>query len=308
MDFAISPTNDDSVFVALGGFEDAQGSHIFVTGNGGTTWSDIGTDPDLPDVPFNAILIDPINPQVLYAGCDFGVYVSPDRGATWIDYNNGLTGTNLVMDLQVSYDGLLVAATHGRGVMTSQRFSGTLPVFFASFTGVHQSGINKLQWKTQNETNVSRFELERSTDGRNFSRIAAFSASNNNGAYTYNYDDPVNPSFTGVYFYRVKSVDTDGQSKYSSVLTLQVNSKQTFSVLQNPFDDHISFNVYLDSKAPVTVSLFDTKGGLAAKKQFNGDRGANNFVMSQLNKLPAGIYYLDAIINKERFSRKLLKR
>jgi photosystem II stability/assembly factor-like uncharacterized protein len=308
MDFAISPTQDDSVFVVLGGFEDGLGSHIFVTGNGGTTWSDIGTSAVLPDVPFNAILIDPINPQVLYAGCDFGVYVSPDRGMTWIDYNYGFTGTNLVMDLQVSFDGLLVAATHGRGVATSQRFSGTLPVFFASFKGVHQSGINKLEWKTQNEVDVLRYELERSTDGISYSRIASFNAFNNSGAYTYSYDDIVSPNFSGVYFYRVRSVDIDGKSKYSSVVSLQVNSRESFKVLSNPFGENISFSVYLDAKSPVNVSIYDTKGGMVYRKQFNGERGSNTFIVEPTGKFAPGIYFLDAVIGRQRYSEKLLKQ
>ncbi|MBK6936475.1 MAG: hypothetical protein IPH18_06015 [Chitinophagaceae bacterium] len=70
MDFAVSATNDDSVFVVLGGFGT---SHVYATGDGGSTWTDVGTG--LPDVPFNAVLIDRVNPEVIYAGCDFGVFV-----------------------------------------------------------------------------------------------------------------------------------------------------------------------------------------------------------------------------------------
>jgi photosystem II stability/assembly factor-like uncharacterized protein len=306
MDFAISPTNDDSVFVVLGGFEDAGGSHIFVTGNGGATWSDIGTSATLPDVPFNAILIDPLNPQILYAGCDFGVYASPDRGATWQDYNNGFTGTNLVVDLQMTFDNLLLAATHGRGAATSPRFGGTLPVFFSLFKGVHQSGINKLEWRTTNEVDLLRFELEKSTDGRNYSRIASFNPGNNNGSFTYTFDDAVSSS-VAVYYYRVKAVELDGTFKYSPVVSLQVNGKKQFRVLNNPFTDYITIISLLNEKQTVAVNLFDAQGKLVKKKQFDGDAGSNSFIFDQLSALPKGIYILEAIMNRQRHTEKLLK-
>ncbi|MBL0135729.1 MAG: hypothetical protein IPP79_18005 [Chitinophagaceae bacterium] len=107
MDFAISPTNDDSVFIAVGGFGT---THIWATGNGGASWTEIGAG--LPDVPFNAVLLDPVDPNILYAGCDFGVFVSPDRGATWLDFNTGFWDATLVMDLQADASNRIVAATN----------------------------------------------------------------------------------------------------------------------------------------------------------------------------------------------------
>ena len=170
MDFAISKTFDDSVFIVLGGFVNATGtSHVYVTGNGGTTWTAIGGG--LPDVPFNAILIDPVNPQIIYAGGDLGVYVSPNRGGVWYDFNNGLSDVNQVMDLQVLADGNLVAATHGRGAWVSARYTSTLPVNLISFTGVNDNGVNTLRWTTDNESNLKQYELEKSLDGISFTKI-----------------------------------------------------------------------------------------------------------------------------------------
>ncbi len=305
MDFAISPTNDDSVFVVLGGFEDAGGSHIFVTGNGGSSWTDIGTSSTLPDVPFNAILIDPVRPQVLYAGCDFGVYVSPDRGTTWQDYNTGFTGTNLIMDLQVSFDNLLVAATHGRGAATSQLFSGTLPVFFSSFKGVHRSGTNSLEWKTQNESELLRFELERSTNGRTFSTIASYVPGNDYGSFTYNHSDPVNSSI--VYYYRVKAIELDGTYKYSPVIALRGNGQKEFQVMNNPFTDYVSVLVRLDKKELINFRIYDASGRVVKGKQFNGEEGSNTFIIDQLSGLSNGMYILEAIIQQRRYTEKLLK-
>jgi ligand-binding sensor domain-containing protein len=59
---------------------------------------------------------DPKVSGLLYVGTDLGVYVSLDDGGTWDVLGGGLPNT-FVHDLVVHpRDGVLLAATHGRGV------------------------------------------------------------------------------------------------------------------------------------------------------------------------------------------------
>src|SRR3989440_1221296 len=70
----------------------------------------------IPSIPINALVIDPINSNNLYAGTDIGVYSSTDGGANWAPYGTGLP-RSAVFDLQIQPSNrLLRAATHGRGV------------------------------------------------------------------------------------------------------------------------------------------------------------------------------------------------
>lgn len=65
--------------------------------------------------PVNDIVEDPTAANVLYAATEFGVYVSCDTGVTWAPLNADLPRV-AVHDLAVHQrDGVLVAATHGRG-------------------------------------------------------------------------------------------------------------------------------------------------------------------------------------------------
>ena len=116
-DFAISEFSDDSVYITMGGFG---GGHVYLTPDGGATWLNRSTG--LPDVPFNAILIDPIRPNVIYAASDFGVYVSHNKGVNWFDFNVGFWEATQVMDLQITADNKIVAATHGKGVFQIRSF------------------------------------------------------------------------------------------------------------------------------------------------------------------------------------------
>ena len=306
MDFAISKTFDDSVFIVLGGFVNGTGtSHVYVTGNGGTSWTPVGTG--LPDVPFNAILIDPINPQIIYAGGDLGVYVSPNRGGTWYDFNNGFTDVNLVMDLQATADNMIVAATHGKGAFISGRYTSTLPVNITSFTGSYKDAQNKLKWTTENETNLKQYELERSIDGFSFTKVTTIAAINQSGTHNYQYTDPVSSIRSATYYYRLKTVDVDGTSKYSQIITLEVSSIKTFTVLTNPFRDNISLNILLNSRQSLLFTLHDVNGRLIKKQTSMGDVGLNAITIDNIGYISRGVYFLDVIIDREKFTTKLTK-
>jgi hypothetical protein len=80
----------------------------------GRAWRDISAG--LPaGQPVNVVREDPRNPELLYAGTEFGVFVSWDGGTSWKELGLELP-TLPVHDLALhDADGVLVAATHGRG-------------------------------------------------------------------------------------------------------------------------------------------------------------------------------------------------
>ncbi len=303
MDFAFSPTNDDSVFIALGGYGT---SHVYVTGNGGASWASIGAG--LPDVPINALLIDPLNSQILYAGSDVGVYVSNNRGANWYSFTNGLWDATLVMDLQVTANNKLVAATHGKGVFVSDLFNGfVLPVRLLQFTGVYENGYNELNWKAENEINFSHYDVERSTDGVSFNKIATVAGAAASGVNNYSYSDNVKNISSAVYYYRLKMVNKDGSSNYSAVINTRRAVEKTYTLLNNPFSDKIAVLFNLSQREKITMVLYDAAGKLLRRQDFIGIAGTNQFELNNLNGLPKGNYVLNIYTGNEKFSEKMVK-
>ena len=122
------PTNANIAYVTFGGYTVPAGQHVWKTTNlpgGAATWFPAGNG--IPDVPVNALAIDPSSPTKLYAGTDIGIYVSVDGGGNWAPYNTGLPRV-AVFDLSF-FNGasrVLRAATHGRGVW--ERTPLTVPV------------------------------------------------------------------------------------------------------------------------------------------------------------------------------------
>jgi photosystem II stability/assembly factor-like uncharacterized protein len=84
------------------------------TADAGRTWQSIAGD--LPaEGPVKLVREDPKNPSVLYAGTEFGLFVSLDRGARWTKL--GSLPTVAVDDILVHPRELdLVVATHGRSL------------------------------------------------------------------------------------------------------------------------------------------------------------------------------------------------
>jgi photosystem II stability/assembly factor-like uncharacterized protein len=92
---------------------DDETPYIYVTRNDGRTWKLI-TD-GIPSHDFvNVVREDPVKPGLLYAGTEYGVFISFDDGAHWQSLQQNLPVSS-VRDLKI-HDNDLVLATHGRGV------------------------------------------------------------------------------------------------------------------------------------------------------------------------------------------------
>ena len=123
---AIAPTDPTTAYVAISGFAkqfvglDQVPGHVFKVTGTGTTWTNI--TGNLPDVPVNAIVVDPAIANSLYIGTDIGVFATTDGGITWNTMVTNLP-RSVVVDLALDAPTrTLRAATHGRGM-----FDLTLP-------------------------------------------------------------------------------------------------------------------------------------------------------------------------------------
>jgi photosystem II stability/assembly factor-like uncharacterized protein len=87
---------------------------IYKTTDYGQTWTSVVGD--LAEGPVNVVRDDYKNPNLLFAGTDFGVCVSLDTGKHWTKMKNNMP-TQPVHDLKIQpREKDLVVATHGRGV------------------------------------------------------------------------------------------------------------------------------------------------------------------------------------------------
>jgi len=105
-----------TVYLAFDGHQaDDYANYLFKSTNRGESWTSIVGDLP-PERTIHALLEDPRNPNVLYLGTEFGLYVTLDGGAHWIAMQGGMP-TVPVNDLVIQpRENDLVLATHGRGI------------------------------------------------------------------------------------------------------------------------------------------------------------------------------------------------
>jgi photosystem II stability/assembly factor-like uncharacterized protein len=94
-------------------------AYVYVTTDYGKSWSPLVTPQDAKGVRGYAHVIkeDTVDPQLLFLGTEFGLWISVDRGSHWAQFKGGHIPTVAVRDLAIQpRDNDLVLATHGRGI------------------------------------------------------------------------------------------------------------------------------------------------------------------------------------------------
>lgn len=126
-----------------------------------------------------------------------------------------------------------------------------LPVELLYFTATTKKNIVELAFETALETNASHFEIERSVDAKNWSRIATIKAANKPTRYIVIDDTPLS---IGAY-YRLKQVDIDGKFEiFKNVFVEKKDSK--LIIFPNPTMSQVT----IVSQEP--IAIYDQVGRL----------------------------------------------
>lgn len=106
---------DNTVYVTQRGREDDDfAPYIYKSIDGGKTFTSI--IGNIPAGPVNVIREDPTNAEVLYAGTDFGAFITTDGGKQWQVLGGNLPSTQVSDLVYHARDKVIVISTYGRGV------------------------------------------------------------------------------------------------------------------------------------------------------------------------------------------------
>src|SRR5664279_4722993 len=112
-----------------------------------------------------------------------------------------------------------------------------LPVTFTSVKAFKQDKDIDVQWRVDNEMNMKQYEVEKSTNGTQFSSIAVKPATANNGGSAVYVIADASP-VEGFNYYRVNSVDVNGKLSYTNLVKVLIGSmKQDITIYPNSITD-----------------------------------------------------------------------
>jgi hypothetical protein len=133
-----------------------------------------------------------------------------------------------------------------------------LVIDLRDISAVNVSSRNRIDWSTTNEKAGDRFELERSADGENFSKLATINAKGVASSYSYWDESP----FGGTSYYRLKLVHTSGTTSYSKVVSATVRGAAVFSLeaYPNPASDILTVKATGSTGTNATIMITDLTG------------------------------------------------
>jgi hypothetical protein len=162
-----------------------------------------------------------------------------------------------------------------------------LPLNLLSFTA-QKTVDNKvnLQWVTAEEQNVSHFEVQRSGEGMNYTRIAVMQVLNSFTGGTYHYRDEF--PLPKANYYRLRIVDLDASFEFSPVRKVSVvKGGLSVTLYPNPATDFVLVD-FSSTEKNIRLNIFDMGGKLVLSKTVNNDL----LIKISVQSLGAGVYSL----------------
>ncbi|MFL5740694.1 MAG: T9SS type A sorting domain-containing protein [Flavisolibacter sp.] len=164
-----------------------------------------------------------------------------------------------------------------------------LPVHLLTFTASLQNNSVVLNWQTVSEQNALRFEIEKSEDGRSFSKIGSVQAAgNSSSSKKYALRDP--SAILPVNFYRLKIINLDQSFSYSKVVVVRAGEELKVEAFPNPVRSLLNLQ-FTQPVGKVQVLMMDVSGRTSGKYEFNSN-GSRTSVSIDMTGLPNGIYFV----------------
>ncbi len=231
---------------------------------------------------------------------DSNVNLSPPYGQpeqkSYLDFNTGWPDDSW----ELSEPAIYYQANYVRLLANLITNDGALAVdWFEPLWGFYEDGINHLRWITQSEENNDRFEVERSPDGRSWSKIATVKGQINTAeASRYAYED--HAPLSGLNYYRLRQVDTDESFTYSNIISIENKLLKAFRLLPNPAENTVSIQTNISDGL---VEIISIDGSLSYRQRLND---ATHLL--PISDLPRGVYFVRLTDNTGRqMVEKLIK-
>lgn len=298
---------------------------LFAAGNTGNAWDIVPNSPfnDFVGVEYridggawqNGICFMAYNPVVstpLSINSNPGTGAGQDsvgdgvvllNSATFSEFTFNVTGTGTILDLRLRAHS---NATSEEWAIDNIRlfYGSALAVKLSGFNAVAGTKGNAISWISENEIDNAGFEIERSTNGVLFEKIAMVnSKGNNNSRQEYSYED--NDGVPATAYYRLKQIDINGHYSYSAVAIVRRTPGVNWLTYPNPFVNRLFVEIKnMNSNNIKGLLLVDASG---KQYQTTVSFTGNGFVLDTKH-LPAGIYFIqwnnEGIIQR----RMVLKR
>lgn len=179
---------------------------------------------------------------------------------TVVDNNDGtytviLTSSNSQVTAEIGFaiNGTAASST------TNVVFSSNLPVKWGDSRAYRKYKTQVVEWTTEEETNISHFQVERSINGRDWTIVLnKKQPTNATGRHNYSFTD--NEYIPGIVNYRVRELDLDGKSAYSVVMMIEADAGFNRIIAYPSPADKLLYVGNIEKSKLGTITLYSING------------------------------------------------
>jgi parallel beta-helix repeat protein len=177
----------------------------------------------------------------------------------------------------------------------AENISVVLPLEILSCRGWQTESGNVIEWET-NADLAEHFDIEKSTGGNNFNKIATVPYKGITGSTIVKYQFTDNDKKGDVLYYRIKAVEPANKVSYSKIISIKSNQQAgSITVSPNPAQDYVYVSTPgndLLNKEMLLVNM----AGVVLKKQKVNETG--NRLRLNVSNLPKGAFVIKLIDGK----------
>ena len=204
--------------------------------------------------------------------------------------SNNFTVSNLDPNLQYHFfafefndDGVLNAENY---LVPNNQALAPLPVELLAFAAQRHGQQVDLAWATASEKGSRSFEVQRSTDGIQFSALLSKAAQGSTSART-DYAATDHRPLPGLSYYRLKLIDLDGTVGYSPVVAVPGDGQVAIGIFPNPTTGKVTIRLPEGLAAAPRVRISDLMGRLVLEQVLPATGEVD------LGALPVGTYLVN---------------
>jgi hypothetical protein len=183
-----------------------------------------------------------------------------------------------------------------------------IPVELTSFNASIDGSSVTLNWMTATETNNSGFEIQRSSNNSDFSKIGFVSGKGTTTEIAkYSFDDKNLDN--GKYYYRLKQIDFDGTFSVSDVVEVEINKRLDFTLYQNypnPFNPATTIKYQIPNSSKVLLKVYNILGKEITTLVNETKEAGIHIVNFDASSLPSGVYIYKITSNESVQTKRMI--
>ena len=181
-----------------------------------------------------------------------------------------------------------------------------LPVTLYQLKATQKGSGIEVSWNVNLESDMVRYEVERSSNGINFTKIGEVRAVNSTQLYKYIFQD-ANPN-SGSNLYRLRLIDQNAAPKYSLIVKVDLTGKHSaVAIYPNPvFQQAITLQVNDMNRGNYALELYNQAGQLVYTKTIHHEGGSVTRSISLPAGLAKGVYSVRFRMDKKAFNQLLI--